>query len=310
MAKRAGWLNRLKDRYGRAAVENLKRRRPADAEALAAWRDEIDPHYTRLWFDFTYGGLLARKVLDERTRALVTIAQFTVLGEIDDLDGEIRGAVASGVDPRHIFEAIIQASVYCGNPRVNRAGRRFAAIAAELGLMDALKASQMPIEGPGATRRLEDERPKWGVADGDFPRREELMKKYGWQGISAGLRLQQKQHADAVDRLDRTDSGFLQLWLDFIYEGMYSRGVLDDRTRILCMVGDCVAMRETTQGEHHMKGALRNGATPREVLEVLLQSTQHVGMVGTLSFMRILMRILEEQGRLGELKEPAAGAAV
>jgi alkylhydroperoxidase/carboxymuconolactone decarboxylase family protein YurZ len=303
MANDKDWWDGLAARYGREAVENARRLRPHDFRYLAEWRDTLDPEYTRVWLDFTFGGLLARRVLDDRTRYLVTIAQFTVMGELEELDGEIRGAIANGVDPQEILEAIIQTSVYCGHPRTNRAGKLFTEIAAELGLLDKLAKNPPPIKERDAARDLEKERADWVVTEKDFPRREALLKKYGWRGISTGLRVQQQQHADAVDRLDKTSPSFLQLWLDFIYEGLYSRGVLDDRTRILLMVGNCVALRETVQTEHHMKGAMRNGATPKEVLEVLLQSTQHVGMVGTLNTFRILQKVLAEQGRLDEIRE-------
>ena len=52
----------------------------------------------------------------------------------------------------------------------------------------------------------------------------------------------------------------------YIYGGMYSRLIVDDKTRLLCMVGNCAAIGEAVQGKAHMKGAMRNGATPREVL--------------------------------------------
>jgi hypothetical protein len=35
--------------------------------------------------------------------------------------------------------------------------------------------------------------------------------------------------------------GFIQLWFDFIYGEMYPRGI-DDRTRLLMMVGVCLAL--------------------------------------------------------------------
>ena len=130
-----------------------------------------------------------------------------------------------------------------------------------------------------------------------------MLEKYGWHGISAGLRLQPTHHVEAVTRMDRTDQNFLKLWLDFIYGGMYVRGVLDDKTRILCVVGVCTALDEMVQGENHVRAALALGATPREVHEVAVQSTQYWGMPRSLRTMAILERILKEQGRMAELTD-------
>src|SRR5690349_22712785 len=84
---------------------------------------------------------------------------------------------------------------------------------------------------------------------------------------------------------------------------LYVRGVLDDKTRILCVVGQCVALDEMVQGENHIRAALALGATPREVQEVAVQSTQYWGMPRSLRAMSILERILREQNRLSELTE-------
>jgi protoheme IX farnesyltransferase len=72
---------------------------------------------------------------------------------------------------------------------------------------------------------------------------------------------------------DALDPEWAGLWEGFIYQGLYTRNVVDDKTRILCMVGNCVAVGETVQSLAHMRGAMRLGASPREVMEVILQSS-------------------------------------
>ena len=84
---------------------------------------------------------------------------------------------------------------------------------------------------------------------------------------------------------------------------MYTRGILDDRTRLLCMVGMCTVIDEQVQNENHIRAALMLGASPREVLEVTLQSTIYCGMPRSLRAAAILERVLEEQGRLNELTD-------
>ena len=85
---------------------------------------------------------------------------------------------------------------------------------------------------------------------------------------------------------------------------MYSRGVLDDKTRILCIVGNCIAVGEGIQIRSHMRGALRAGATPREVLEVLLQSSVHFGMPNLMRSLVIFVKMIADEGRLDEIGNP------
>ena len=50
-------IEELKQKYGAAPIENGLRLRPDDFLDEVDWRDRIDQHYTRIWLEFTYGGL-------------------------------------------------------------------------------------------------------------------------------------------------------------------------------------------------------------------------------------------------------------
>jgi alkylhydroperoxidase/carboxymuconolactone decarboxylase family protein YurZ len=234
---------------------------------------------------------------------LVLIAQCAAAGELEYLESTIRAALNEGVAAREILEILLQTTVYVGMPRINRAAKVFYKIVRGTRHMVAIKKSQPPIEGRNAERSLEAERKTWDVSDERFPNREAMLQKYGWHGISAGLRLQPTHHAEAVMGRDRLDQHFMQHWLDYIYGGLYVRGVLDDKTRVLCVVGVCTALDEMPQNENHIRNALMLGATPREVLEVTVQSTQYWGMPRSLRAMTQLENVLREQGRLAELTE-------
>ena len=303
MARTDERMEKLRQKYGAKGIDNGTRLHPDHFAGMLEWRDELDPHYAKLWLDYTYGGFYQRGVLTDRVRLLVVIAQCVALDETEALDIHIRSALGQGATPREVLEVLLQITVYLGSFKVTRAVRVFREIVTELGRMDEITETQLPLEGRNPERSLEKERPTWRVPDERFPRREELMRKYGWHGISAGLRLQPTHHAQTVQRLDRIDQNFLKLWLDFIYAGMYVRGVLDDKTRILCVVGVCTVLDETAQNENHLRAALIFGATPREVLEVVLQSTIYCGMPRSLRAAAILERILDEQGRSAELTD-------
>ena len=130
------------------------------------------------------------------------------------------------------------------------------------------------------------------------------MSRHDWRGISTGMRLRPKHHLNMLSYLHSLDEEFADLWIDFTYRGMYARGILDDRTRILCIVGNCIAVGEGIQIRSHMRGALRAGASPREVLEVLLQSSALFGMPNLMRSLAIFVKMIAEEGRLDEIGNP------
>ncbi len=301
MADKKKQLTRLKEKYGAKGIDQGLRLNPRDFLDMLEWRDELDPHYAKLWLDYTYGGLYNRGVLTERARLLVAIAQAVAMDEMAVAESHIYSALGQKVKPREILEVLLQITVYLGTPKVTRAVRVFRKIIAKLGRMKEIRNTQLPLDGRTAERSLKKERSTWRVPDSKFPQRKAMMQKYGWHGISAGIRLQPTHHAETVVQFDRLDQNYLKLWLDFIYAGMYVRGILDDKTRLLCMVGVCAVLDEQIQGENHQRAALMLGATPREILEVLLHSTIYAGMPRSLRAVRQLDRILNEVGRAKEV---------
>ncbi len=270
---------------------------------LAGLADGLDPHYAKLWLDFTCGGMFRRGILDDRTRTLVVVGQFVAMDEMEQLPVHIRAALSAGATPREVLEVILQVSVYVGYPKMVRATRVFKDVVTALGRLDEVTKTQLPAERSVREDSETQARAKWHTPQDQVSRREELVAKYGGRSLSPGLRLQPTHHVQSASRLDRVDQPFNKLWLDFIYAGMYSRGVLDDRTRILCVVGECFVLGEFHQAENHIRNALASGATPREVLEVILQSTIYSGMPRFVRFIGILEHALEELDRLHEITD-------
>lgn len=296
-------IERLKQKYGAEAIENGMRLRPADFLEEVEWRDRIDQHYTRIWLEFTYGGLFKRKRLDERTRLLVSLAQFLCLNEMEELERQIPSALAAGATPREVLEVMLQSTVYVGYVKAGRGARLCVTVLERLGRLDEITDTQLPLTGRMPERSLERERARWPAAKSpeEAALRERLLEKYGWSGVSTRIRTQAHQGYESIKCYDRIEPEYLKLWFDFIYGEMYPRGILDDRTRLLMMVGICLALNEPIQLENHMRGAMLLGATAREVLEVVVQSTAYVGMPTTILHVRMLERIAKEENRLAEL---------
>ncbi|MEQ1775911.1 MAG: carboxymuconolactone decarboxylase family protein [Burkholderiales bacterium] len=293
-------LAKLKKKYGARAMDGLVRAQPHHALEHVDWCDGLDPHFTKLWLEFTYGGMTGRGILDERTRCLILVGQFLVMEDKDQFSIHIRNAL-DHASPREVLEVILQATVYLGYSKTMPAVRVFTKVLKRLGRMKEITATQLPITGPGKKRSIEAERKTWGLTDKDFPRREALMRRFGWEGLSTGLRLQPSHHHKTVEQLERVDPHFLKLWLDYIYAGMYVRGIIDDKTRILCVIGELMVMGEFIQAENHIRNALTHGATPREVMEVVLQSTAYIGMPRFVRAVALVERVVRELGRFDEI---------
>lgn len=297
---RTSQLAKLKRKYGARAIDGLARAQPDHIAEHVDWCDGLDQHFTKLWLEFTYGGMTGRGILNERTRCLILVGQFLVMEDKEQFAVHIRNAL-NHASPREVLEVILQATVYLGYSKTMPAVRVFTKVLKRLGRLKEITSTQLPITGPSKKCSLEAERKSWGLTDKDFPRREELMQRFGWEGLSTGLRLQPSHHHKTVEQLERVDAHFLKLWLDYIYAGMYTRNILDDKTRILCVIGELMVMGEFIQAENHIRNALTHGATPREVLEVVLQSTVYIGMPRFVRAVALVERVVKELGRFDEI---------
>jgi alkylhydroperoxidase/carboxymuconolactone decarboxylase family protein YurZ len=295
----------LRSKYGAAAFDAGTKLQPKSFKRRVAQRDALDQNFTRLWLDFAIKGMSTRPALDTRTRLLVLTGQYTMAKSHPALEDTIRAAVAAKVDPREILEIILQCTVYGGHTTVEPAIEVFHRVAGELKLLKGLKSSQLPLDGNDRKRSREKEAKTWHPDDVADPRFKRLIERYSWLAAGRGLTLRPRHHLNILDWLDRIDPDFAGLWVRFCYGGMYSRGIVDDKTRLLCMIGDCLAVHEDTQAIGHMRGALRNGAKPREVMEVVLQTCVNFGMPGMLKALEAFVGVMAQDGRLAEIGNPS-----
>jgi alkylhydroperoxidase/carboxymuconolactone decarboxylase family protein YurZ len=294
----------LRAKYGDKAYEAGLRMQPKTFERRLARRDSLDQHFTKLWLDFAMTGMSQRPALDTRTRFLVLVGQFTMGKSHVALDDTIRGALAAGVKAREILETILQCQIYGGHTTADPAIDVFHRIAEELGLLEELGKDQLPMDGDDSTRSYEEERKKWHPDDVADPRFPALMKRHGWLALGRGLTLRPIHHLNTMHNYGLMDPEWADLWVKFCYQGMYGRFIVDDKTRLLCMVGDCLAVGEATQARGHMRGAMRQGATPREVMEVILQTCVNFGMPPMLHALESFVEVMAEDGRLAEIGNP------
>jgi alkylhydroperoxidase/carboxymuconolactone decarboxylase family protein YurZ len=216
------------------------------------------------------------------------------------LEDCLRGAIASGVPARLALESILMCALYGGDVVVEPALEVFVRVAREMGFLDDLGADQLPLDGRDRTRDLEAEKATWPKDAADHPLRKELSRRHGELGVSTGLRFRGRHHLEILDFFDALDTEFAGAWEVFGYQNMYSRAIMDDKTRLLCTAGNTLVAHENVQTRNHMKSAMAAGASPRECLDVIFISAVYFGLP-MLHFLNAFVELVDEVGRLSEL---------
>jgi 4-carboxymuconolactone decarboxylase len=94
-----------------------------------------------------------------------------------------------------------------------------------------------------------------------------------------------------LQMLDELDPAFRKLFEDFAYAGLYSREVLDHRTRELCAVASLTSLNRLGSLESHIRAALHTGASRAEVQEVIFQVSAYAGMPVTLAALDLMKKV-------------------
>jgi 3-oxoadipate enol-lactonase/4-carboxymuconolactone decarboxylase len=106
---------------------------------------------------------------------------------------------------------------------------------------------------------------------------------------------------DHVDRAIGSSTEFTAGFQDFItryaWGEIWSRPGLDRRTRSCITLTALVALGHLDELELHVRAAVRNGLTEREIGEVFLQSAVYCGVPAANSAFAVAQRVLSETGK-------------
>lgn len=115
-----------------------------------------------------------------------------------------------------------------------------------------------------------------------------------------GMRTRREVLGDAhVDRAEARKDAFTADFQDMItryaWGEIWSRPGLDRKTRSCITLAAMVAGGHLEELAMHVRAALRNGLTPDEIKEVLLQSAIYCGVPAANSAFAVAQRVLAEQ---------------
>lgn len=102
--------------------------------------------------------------------------------------------------------------------------------------------------------------------------------------------------AAAGERVSSGEFGaeLTRLGLDFAFEEIWTRPGLDRRARSLVVMGILIMRGAWQELRNHFRIALRNGLTPRELEEVVIQSLPYAGFPAASPAMSELAQVLRE----------------
>jgi 4-carboxymuconolactone decarboxylase len=98
----------------------------------------------------------------------------------------------------------------------------------------------------------------------------------------------------ALERSDAFTAPFQEFITNYAWGDVWGRPGLDRRTRSCVTVALLAALRASDELAIHIRGALRNGVTPEELREVLLQTAIYAGVPAANTAFGIAQPILAE----------------
>jgi alkylhydroperoxidase/carboxymuconolactone decarboxylase family protein YurZ len=244
--------------------------------------DDLDLEMNEYDFGVTWGLIFGRPGLDLRTRMLCSVATLLTLWNLEEgLNKEIerymKGALRVGAKPQEIVEVILQTGLWAGVLRW-KAGDIAVRVFKDMGYRKGVDwASPMP-DG-------------WRIADlkGRISRGEALSRRQ--------FGAPKTEHAAMNDAFDPVFRDYLS---GFRWGTISARPGLDQRTRELCAVATFLVFAGFEQGlwgsvERHTRAALREGANPQEVVEVVYQTGLWAGIYKTTARATVL-KVFQELG--------------
>jgi 4-carboxymuconolactone decarboxylase len=83
---------------------------------------------------------------------------------------------------------------------------------------------------------------------------------------------------------------------DFAFGSVWNRPGLERKQRSLVTIGILIAQGQTTELRNHVRIALTNGLTPRELEEVLMQAIPYTGFPAVASALTAMIETLRDLG--------------
>ncbi|MFB6891941.1 carboxymuconolactone decarboxylase family protein [Kitasatospora sp. NPDC056327] len=238
------------------------------AVAVAERLRETAPDLGRYLVEFAYGEINSRPGLDLRQRQLVKLGALTALGDTrTQLGFEIANSLHVGLTPAQVVEALTHLELVVGFPRA----------------LNAVEAARAVFAGLGVEAEPHEVAP--GAEDERYARGSDVLREVaGDHGFAV------------IDALNDIAPDLGKVIVEYAWGEVYPRPGLDYPQRQLVTLGAMIAYGDTfKQQKTHLNIALRQGLTPRQLVEVLLQASPFVGFPRTLNSLAALREVFADK---------------
>jgi 4-carboxymuconolactone decarboxylase len=102
--------------------------------------------------------------------------------------------------------------------------------------------------------------------------------------------------ANALKNADAFNKPFQELVTEYCWGAIWGRPGLPKKTRSIINLAMLTALDKPQELKIHVKGALKNGCTKEEIMEVLLQTAVYCGVPAAVNAFRIARDAFKEAG--------------
>jgi 4-carboxymuconolactone decarboxylase len=103
----------------------------------------------------------------------------------------------------------------------------------------------------------------------------------------------------ATSNVDDFNRDFQRIVTEYCWGEVWTRQVLTNKQRSLNNLCIIASLNRAAEFEIHVRGALRNGCTPEEIRDTLIQVAVYAGIPAGVEAFRIARKVLMEEGALG-----------
>ena len=102
----------------------------------------------------------------------------------------------------------------------------------------------------------------------------------------------------AAANVDDFNRDFQRIVTEYCWGEVWTRDVLTNKQRSLNNLCIIAALNRAAEFELHVRGAIRNGCTPAEIRDTLIQVAVYAGIPAGVEAFRIAKKVLTEEGVL------------
>jgi 4-carboxymuconolactone decarboxylase len=124
-----------------------------------------------------------------------------------------------------------------------------------------------------------------------------MDKKLYDQGMAMRRQVLGDAYVDkATSNVDDFNREFQRIVTEYCWGEVWTRSVLTNKQRSLNNLCIIATLNRAAEFEIHVRGALRNGCTPDEIRDTLIQVAVYAGIPAGVEAFRIAKKVLAEEG--------------